>query len=73
MDVYNIQDEFTTTTVFLEGSGKTYPAGTNVVYVATSSKWDCMAGIYDFSEYLKASELVDITSDEIAAICVLPS
>lgn len=31
--VYNVTTEFTTTTNFVEGAGKKYPAGTNVVIV----------------------------------------
>lgn len=69
-DVYNITDDFTTTSSFVEGAGKKYPAGTNVVY--TENGWDAMAGTYDFSGYLLASELVDITEDEINNICVIP-
>ena len=30
--IYNISEEFTTNTSFVEGAGKKYPAGTNVVY-----------------------------------------
>lgn len=70
-DVYNVTDAFTTTSSFVEGTGKSYPAGTNVVY--TDKGWDCMAGVYDFSEYLKADDIVDITSDEIDKICVINS
>lgn len=68
-DVYNISDAFTTTEGFVEGAGKSYPAGTNVVY--TEAGWDCLAGIYDFSDLVKASDLVDITNEEIDAICVI--
>ena len=35
--VYNITDAFTTTADFVEGAGKSYPAGTNVVCINTSS------------------------------------
>ncbi len=31
--VYNISDAFTTTSDFIEGSGKNYPAGTNIVVI----------------------------------------
>lgn len=41
--MYNISDEFTTTSDFKEGSGYVYPAGTNVYYTA-DGKWDCLAG-----------------------------
>lgn len=33
-NVYNIKDDFTTTSDFVEGSGKDYPAGTNVAIVS---------------------------------------
>lgn len=68
--VYNVKDSFTTTEGFLEGTGQEYPAGTNVAY--TEGGWDVLAGVYDFSDYLLRSELVDITEEEINAICVLP-
>lgn len=70
-DVYNVTDEFTTTDAFVEGAGKSYPAGTNVVY--TAGGWDCMAGTYDFSDFVMKSDIVDITSEEIDAICVMPA
>lgn len=41
--MYNISDEFTTTANFKEGSGHTYPIGTNVYYTA-DGYWDCLAG-----------------------------
>lgn len=69
--VYNITDAFTTTEAFVEGAGKEYPAGTNVVY--TDAGWDVMAGTYDFSAFMLKSDLVDITEEEIKAICVMPS
>lgn len=74
-DVYNVTDEFTTTDAFVEGAGISYPSGTNVVAVDVSGtmKWDCMAGTYDFSEFMLKSELEDITQEEIDAICVMPS
>lgn len=73
--VYNVTDEFTTTDAFVEGAGVSYQAGTNVVAVDVSGtmKWDCMAGTYDFSEFVLKSDIVDITEEEINAICVMPS
>lgn len=52
-DVYNITDAFTTTAAFIEGAGKTYPAGTNVVCVKEGSnyKWDVLAGFIDITEF----------------------
>jgi phage-related tail fiber protein len=70
-DTYNITDEFTTNANFKEGTGHTYPAGTNVSYIGSDKKWDCLAGIYDFSDYLKASDLENITESEIDDICVI--
>lgn len=42
-DMYNISNEFTTTSDFKEGTGYTQPAGTNV-YKTADGKWDCLAG-----------------------------
>lgn len=67
---YNIKDEFETTEAFVDGSGKTYPAGTNVAY--TENGWDCLAGIFDFSNFLMKNDIRNITSEEIDAICVIP-
>lgn len=72
-DMYNIYDEFVTTDAFIEGAGVSYPAGTNVVYVAEAGKWDCMAGTYDFSNFLQKDDIRSMTSEEIAAICVMPT
>lgn len=69
-DVYNVLDAFTSTDGFVDGGGMKYPAGTNVVY--TSSGWDCMAGVYDFSNFVQKSELTSIPESEIKRICVLP-
>lgn len=41
--MYNISDEFITTSTFKEGAGFTYPAGTNVYWTA-DGYWDCLAG-----------------------------
>ena len=70
-DTYNVKDEFETTEKFVDGAGKTYPKGTNVAY--TGDGWDCLAGIYDFSGFLMKDDLVNITAEEIDAICVMPT
>lgn len=60
--VYNITDELTTDDNFVEGAGKTYPAGTNVVLVEPSAgvrKWDVLAGSVDLSGYVNKSEFLD--------------
>lgn len=59
-DVYNISTAFT-------NNGKNYPAGTNVVYVATEGdqqggKWDALGGVTDLSTY-STKKYVD---DELA-------
>ena len=62
-NVYNVTDSFTTTSDFVEGSGTTYPAGTNVVVVDTSStstpsyKFDVLSGFVDLSGYATTSQI----------------
>lgn len=70
-NVYNITDAFTTTSDFVEGAGKNYPAGTNVVIVNTTGttyKYDVLSGFVDLSGYVLATELVAITNAEIDVI-----
>lgn len=58
--VYNIESEFTTNSNFVEGVGKTYPAGTNVVIVNTTGteyKYDVLAGMVDLSNYATKTDL----------------
>lgn len=62
--VYNILDKFTTTDDFVEGSGKSYPAGTNIVCIDVGEeefKWDVLAGMVDLSAY----DTADITQGKI--------
>ena len=42
-DMYNISNQFTTTSDFKEGSGNIIPAGANV-YKTSDNKWDILAG-----------------------------
>lgn len=69
-DVYNVSDAFTTTSKFVEGQGKGYPAGTNVVCVNSDGVklWDVLSGFIDLSGYQKTSDLVAITNTEIDTI-----
>lgn len=69
-NVYNITDSFTTTANFVEGAGKTHPAGTNVaiVKIGDAYKYDVMAGFIDLSGYVENTDLVAITNTEIDAI-----
>ena len=57
-DMYNITDDFTTDSRFIEGSGKFCPAGTNIAWVSASSKWDVLAMV-------KAQSLDDLTDVSI--------
>ena len=57
--VYNIKDAFTTDNHFIEGEGRDYPAGTNVVCAEISAGdygWDVLAGTIDLTE-LTAAEV----------------
>ena len=42
-DMYNISDAFTTDSRFIEGSGISCAAGTNIAWIASDSKWDVLA------------------------------
>ena len=52
-NVYNMTEAFTTDARFLEGAGKLYPLGTNVVIVQSDSSYlfDVLSGFIDFSHY----------------------
>lgn len=68
--VYNIENGFTTTDQFVEGAGKTYPAGTNVVIVNTTGteyKYDVLAGMVDLSNYA-TKKYVDDAIGNITAL-----
>ena len=60
--VYNITNEFVTTDNFLEGAGKMYPTGTNVVVVEgdTEYQYDVLSGFVDLSNYATKSELTTV-------------
>ena len=51
--VYNLTQPFTTTSQFVEGEGKTYPAGTNVAIIQQGSSYyyDVFVGFIDLSGY----------------------
>lgn len=69
-NVYNLSDAFTTDGRFVEGAGKSYPIGTNVV-VTADEKFDVLPGFIDLSGYTLKSELVAITKQEIDEITTL--
>lgn len=58
-NVYNMSAEFTTTDVFVEGAGKKYPAGTNIVVVKVGNayKLDVLAGFIDLTPYAKSADV----------------
>lgn len=65
-NVYNIKDEFTTNSKFVEGAGKKYPAGTNVYVVDIGEspyvniKFDVLGGFLDLNDIV---DEVDITAN----------
>lgn len=69
--VYNVTNEFTTDERFVEGAGKKYPLGTNVMVIEESPsvyKYDTLAGFIDLSGFLKTTDMVAITNGEIDQI-----
>lgn len=71
-DIYNIKNAFVADETFIPSEqGGSYPAGTNICY--TEEGWDAMGGIYDFSDFMMKSDLEDLTAEEIAEICKLPT
>lgn len=76
-NVYNISDALTTTADFLEGAGKTFPAGVNVVIIEATAaegstpatyKFDVLAGMVDTSAFLTDANFTSFTNAEIDAI-----
>lgn len=69
--VYNVTNEFTTDERFVEGAGKKYPLGTNVLVIEESPsvyKYDTLSGFIDLSGFLKTTDMVAITNEEIDQI-----
>ena len=66
--VYNVSDAFTTTEDFVEGAGKKYPAGTNVVCIDTAEdvyKWDVLAGFVDLSGYATTESVTEGLNNKV--------
>lgn len=65
-NVYNVTNSFTTTNDFIEGSGKVYPANTNVVVVNTGTTadpvymFDALSGLMDLSGYQRTLQYVNM-------------
>lgn len=71
-DMYNVSDEFVTTSNFVEGAGITEPAGSNV-YKTEAGKWDVLAGspvtgVKGANETTFRRGNVNITPDNIGAL-----
>jgi len=68
--VYNVTDAFTTTDAFLDGAGKSCPAGTNVVIAADGDgyKYDALAGFVDLSGYVASADLQEMTAEEVTSL-----
>lgn len=71
-NMYNISDQFTTTSDFKEGAGNTIPAGANV-YKTEDGKWDVLAGtpvtgVKGGAESGYRRGNVNITADNVGAI-----
>lgn len=64
--MYNISDQFTTTSDFNEGSGNVIPIGANV-YKTTDGKWDVLAGAPVTSVNGQTGS-VNITAESIGAL-----
>lgn len=70
--VYNVSEGFTTTSDFIEGAGKSYPSGTNIVVVNTGTaqnpvyKFDVLAGFVDLSNYV--TQVSNATSGNFAGL-----
>ena len=73
-NMYNISDQFVTTSDFKEGAGNTIPAGANV-YKTEDGKWDVLAGtpvtgVKGSAESAYRRGNVNITAENVGAIPV---
>lgn len=73
-NVYSVTDAFTTDERFIEGTGKQYPAGTNVVVVSVEDSYlyDVLAGFVDLSGYWAKTELTAMQNSDIDDIVSTP-
>lgn len=65
--MYNITEGFSTTAQFLEGAGKSYPAGTNVVVIPNSAGTAYVFDIYTGSFAMSALTATEINAAFTAA------
>lgn len=72
--VYNVTDAFTTTADFVEGAGKSFPAGTEVAIINNGTdaspvyKYSAYSGFIDLSGYWDKTELVAITTAQVDSL-----
>lgn len=69
--VYNITEAFVTDDDFVEGTGISYPAGTNVVCIETEPdtyKWDVLSGFVDLSSYATTSYVDTELADKVDVV-----
>lgn len=71
--VYNLKEAFITDDRFIASTPVPYPIGTDVAVIAVPGdpityKFDVMAGFVDLSGYLKTTDMVAITNQEIDTI-----
>lgn len=69
-NVYSMLDAFTTDDRFIASEPTPYPIGTNVVVIQVEDAYyfDILAGFVDLSGYLKTTDMVAITNQEIDTI-----
>lgn len=71
-DMYNITDDFTTDTRFIEGAGHNVKAGADIAWVDSVSKWDILAlegGSDDYSQLINKPQInsVELSGNKTAA------
>lgn len=72
--VYNIEDSFTTTSDFVEGAGKDYPAGTNVAIInygtaqSPSYKYDVLGEFIDLSGYVANTDYATTSTAGLVSV-----
>lgn len=69
-NMWNVTNSFTATEDFVGGAGESYPAGSNVVCVASGSayKWDVQGGFYDLTAYVAKADVSLASVDDIKAM-----
>ena len=71
-DMYNITDDFTTDSRFIEGAGISVKAGADIAWVDSVSKWDILAlggGSDDYSQLINKPQInsVELSGNKTAA------